>query len=159
MNHDLVRTILIGSILFAASACHQASATYDPTETIRVTETQASAILPTHTEALQMTSSLPTPADPRLQNLIQKAISDLAQRQSISIDEITLLDATPVVWPDSSLGCPQEGMLYSQVVTSGYLIVLEHARSKFEYHAGRDVSSLTYCGNPTPPIPGTPSNT
>lgn len=128
-----------------------------PTQTIHVTETQTMATLPTQKEALPMTPSSSIPAHPVLQRLVEKAISDLAQRRSISPDEITLLEATSVDWPDASLGCPQEGMMYSQVVTPGYLIVLEHAGNKFEYHAGKDPSSITYCENPTPPISDLPA--
>lgn len=104
-----------------------------------------------------MTPSLPTPADSGLQNLIDKATADLAQRLTISANEIILLEAMSVVWPDSSLGCPQEGMAYAQVLTPGYLIRLEYAGNKFEYHAGKD-ASITYCTNPTPPVQGTPGD-
>ncbi len=105
-----------------------------------------------------MNPSLPTLTDSGLQNLIEKAKEDLAQRLTISANEIILLEATRVVWPDSSLGCPQEGMAYAQVLTPGYLIQLEYSGNKFEYHASKD-TSITYCKNPTPPIPGTPENT
>jgi hypothetical protein len=37
-------------------------------------------------------------------------------------------------WSDASLGCPQEGMMYAQVITPGYLIVLEAQGQTFEYH-------------------------
>lgn len=102
-----------------------------------------------------MTPSLP--ADAALQNLIDKAIVDLAQRLSISANEIVLLEATSVVWPDGSLGCPQEGMVYAQVLTPGYLIRLRSGVQEFEYHASRD-TTVIYCENPTPPVPGTPSD-
>src|SRR5215207_6325507 len=72
-----------------------------------------------------MTPSVPTPADPGLQNLIDKAIADLAQRLAISATQIKLVDATPVVWPDTSLGCPQPGMEYLQVPEDGLLVRLQ----------------------------------
>jgi hypothetical protein len=56
-----------------------------------------------------------------LQNLIEKAITDLAKRLAVPVDEITLLEAKSVIWPDASLGCPEEGMQYAQVLTR-YLI-------------------------------------
>ncbi len=90
--------------------------------------------------------------------LIEKAKEDLAQRLSIPTSDISLSDAKDVIWPDSSLGCPQEGMLYAQVLTPGYLIKLKYDEREFEYHTGRE-SSLTYCENPLPPVEGTPYNT
>jgi hypothetical protein len=37
-------------------------------------------------------------------------------------------------WSDTSLGCPQEGFMYAQVITPGYLIVLEAQGQTYEYH-------------------------
>ena len=100
----------------------------------------------------------PLPVDAGLQNLIEKARADLANRLTVSANEISLVEATSVTWPDSSLGCPQEGMVYTQVLTPGYLILLEQGGTTFEYHAGnRD--TITTCENPSLPVPGSPGNT
>ena len=110
---------------------------------------------PSQGEITQVPTSIPTPADAGLQNLIERAKADLANRLAVSTNEISLMEATSVIWPDSSLGCPQEGMLYMQVLTPGYLILLEHSGNTFEYHAGsRD--SLVTCDNPSPPVPVNP---
>ena len=102
--------------------------------------------------------SSPLPVDAGLQNLIEKAKTDLANRLAVSTNEISFMEATSVTWPDSSLGCPQEGMMYTQVLTPGYLILLEHGGTTFEYHASsRDY--VTACANPSPPVPGNPGNT
>jgi hypothetical protein len=37
-------------------------------------------------------------------------------------------------WGDSSLGCPRPGLMYSQIVTPGYLIVISGAGKRLEYH-------------------------
>jgi hypothetical protein len=37
-------------------------------------------------------------------------------------------------WPDSSLGCPQPDMLYAQVITPGYLVLVEVSGERIEYH-------------------------
>jgi len=113
---------------------------------------------PDQGDTTPMSSSIPTPADAGLQNLIAKAKEDLAQRLSISTNQLSLIEATGVTWPDSSLGCPQEGMVYTQVLTPGYLILLEHDGTTFEYHASHRDTVIT-CENPSPPVPGTPENT
>ena len=76
------------------------------------------------------------PADAGLQNLIEKAKADLAQRLKISVNEITLVEATSVVWPDASLGCPQPGMAYIQVPEDGLLIKLQVGDQAYSYHSG-----------------------
>ncbi len=68
--------------------------------------------------------------------LIDKAKEDLAQRLSIAISQISLAEAREVVWPDSSLGCPQRGMRYKQVPEDGALIVLQARGAAYEYHNG-----------------------
>jgi hypothetical protein len=113
-------------------------------------KTQTPLYLPTQGNDSQM-----TPSAPALQNLIEKAKDDLTKRLSITATEINVAKAAEVTWPDSSLGCPQEGMLYAQILTPGYLILLEYANNLYEYHAGRG-SAVIYCTNPTPPLPDTP---
>jgi len=105
-----------------------------------------------------MTPIPQTPSASGLQSLIEKAKEDLALRLSIMVAEINVIEARGVTWPDSSIGCPQAGMAYTQVLTPGYLILLEYANTPYEYHAGKG-TSITYCANPTPPIIGEPFNT
>jgi len=76
------------------------------------------------------------PADSSLQNLIERAKEDLAQRLNILLTEIRLVDAKAVTWPDASLGCPQPGMLYKQVPEDGALIILQAKGITYEYHNG-----------------------
>src|SRR5687767_2291521 len=44
--------------------------------------------------------------------MVEQAIKDLARRLALSLDQITLVSAEAVVWPDAGLGCPQPGMAY-----------------------------------------------
>ncbi|MEO7839490.1 MAG: hypothetical protein ABIU06_09080 [Anaerolineales bacterium] len=98
-----------------------------------------------------MRPSATTPADAGLQDLIEKTKEDLAQRLSISIPQITLVEATEMEWSDSSLDCPQPGMEYLQVLTPGYRILLESSGNVYEYHSNRDAYFI-YCENPVPPF-------
>ena len=95
---------------------------------------------------------------PNLQNLIEKAKEDLAQHLFISTTEINVLDVREVVWSNASLGCPQPGMAYADVLTPGYLIILIASNINYEYHASKS-SDAFYCENPDPPAEGVPGNT
>jgi len=95
---------------------------------------------------------------PNLQSMIDKAKDDLAQRLSISTTQINIIEAKEVTWSNSSLGCPQPGMGYADVLTPGYLILLNANGQDYEYHAGK-AGSLTYCENPLPTFEGVPGNT
>ena len=105
-----------------------------------------------------MTPTHSTPVFPQLQNLIDKAKGDLAQRLSISENQIILVKAIDVIWPDSSLGCPQPGIGYAQVLTEGFLIYLETDNEFYRYHTDYD-EQIILCESPEYPlIPVTPGD-
>lgn len=64
------------------------------------------------------------------------AMADAAAYLQISPDLLQVEQVQPRQWPDASLGCPQAGQLYSQVITPGYLIVIRSTGSshRLEYH-------------------------
>jgi hypothetical protein len=108
-----------------------------------------STVSPPEGNSPHMTPTSSTPADSALQALIEKAKEDLAQRINVSTNEIRVVDATEVEWSDSSLGCPQPGMLYLQVITPGYQIVLEANGTPYEYHSNKS-TLIVFCENPNP---------
>ena len=129
----------------------QISPSKEPAETIN-------PILPTQGVPTQMFQSMPAPLTEDLQNLIDKAKEHLADRMSIAIDQVNFIGAYNVTWPDTSLGCPQDGMMYAQVLTPGYLIQLEHNNIQYEYHSGKSMQQVVYCKNPSQPLPGIPDS-
>jgi hypothetical protein len=74
--------------------------------------------------------------EPGMQPLIDVALADLMKRLSVTRNAIEVVAAQSVVWPDSSLGCPQPGMRYKQVPEDGALIVLQAQQRMYEYHSG-----------------------
>lgn len=93
-------------------------------------------------------SPLPAPArptpglggptvEPALEHRVEEARRDLAARLGIELAEIRVVEARTVTWPDSSLGCPEPGRMYLQVLTPGYRIILEARGERYTYHAGR----------------------
>lgn len=115
--------------------------------------------LPTQPAAgdVEMTPSTTDPANPGVQGLIETARADLSERLVVPINTIVIVEMASVVWPDGSLGCPEEGMQYAQVLTPGYLIRLQSEDRIFEYHASKG-STVIYCENPSPPVEGTPGD-
>lgn len=49
-------------------------------------------------------------------------------------EEIKIVLVEQVTWPDTSLGCPEPGKFYAQVLVPGYRIVVEVRGRKFEVH-------------------------
>ena len=95
--------------------------------------------------------SPPESRDSSSQPLARKAKQDLAARLSIPIDSIELLKFEEVIWRDGSLGCPQRGMVYTQALVNGSLIVLRANGRAYEYHSGKGRAPF-YCATPEPPL-------
>lgn len=136
----------------------QETPTHPPLDTLLLdSATPTPFVDPFSTQPTQGDATPMLPSTPNLENLIAKATDALAQQLSIPSSQISLIEATEVIWPNASLGCAQEGMVYADVLTPGYLIVLGYNGNTFEYHAGKD--SIVTCKNPSPPVIGTPGNT
>jgi hypothetical protein len=164
MKVHLLRILLAGYLAFLLAGCSQVAATNAPetptplsAETAAISETQRIPTMSRQEDDMPKDPPVPIPATSGLQPLIEKAQADLAQRLSIPASRINTIEAKGVFWPDASLGCPQPDTTYTQVLTPGYLILLESGGSKFEYHANLH-NYVFYCENPTPPILETPAN-
>ena len=105
--------------------------------------------------------SAPSPTsphvDPAVAHVADAAVADLAERLDVPPDDITVAYAQPTTWGDTSLGCPQPGQRYAQVLTEGVRVELVHDKTTYHYHAGGDHPSPFLCENPEPP-PGTASS-
>jgi len=95
-----------------------------------------------------------SPLDAKTAALVEEAKKDLMERAGVDMKDITVLAATKVEWPDSSLGCPKPGMNYLMVVTPGVLIKLSAEGESYEYHG--DTESVFYCEDPKPPLSSNP---
>jgi hypothetical protein len=85
--------------------------------------------------------------DPVLSELVETAIADLASRLGVPARDIAVVSATPVRWPDRSLGCPQPGMVYPQVGVDGARIELATGGAVYAYHHGGSRGPFL-CGEP-----------
>ncbi len=63
--------------------------------------------------------------------------ADAARRSGTDDDAVRVESVQPVTWPDASIGCPQPGMAYAQVLVPGWQVRLEVAGQRLGYHAAR----------------------
>ena len=158
-----VLTALMMSVVLTISGCsvvrHESSGFVLPTAKDQPTEITITAPFFTETPTPQPGSTegeigggFPTaswtqlPASPELPDLpmVSQAVEDLARRLHISAEKIKVVKFEAVVWPDGSLGCPQPGMYYIQMLVEGYLIQLEYEGTMYAYH-GKGSQSPFYC--------------
>jgi hypothetical protein len=62
---------------------------------------------------------------------------DAAGRLSLAIGagDLHVQQVEAHEWSDTSLGCPLPGVMYAQVLTPGFLVVVSAAGKELEYHA------------------------
>lgn len=83
------------------------------------------------------------------QKLLKKAASDLMERENLNPTQVEVVEVEAVEWNDSSLGCPEEGKMYAQVITPGYRIVFETPEGRKVYHTdGGDQVVFCESGEP-----------
>ena len=132
----------------SAEATPQATATVpatptalpSPTPTARqlMTEIVEEPASPINTPTAMSADASAPELPPGSEQAVAAAIEDLAGQSGISAaDEITMLSVEPVEWRDASLGCPQEGMMYAQVITPGFLVMLQAGGEQYEYHTNQ----------------------
>ena len=62
----------------------------------------------------------------------------LADRLSVPAAGLELVSDEPVQWGDTSLGCPQAGMVYAQVITPGHRITFRQGDDTYEVHTASE---------------------
>lgn len=65
--------------------------------------------------------------------LLSQVISDLAGRLGVSPEKVEVLAVKKVRWKDRSLGCPEKGAVYLQVITPGFRIILKARGREYDY--------------------------
>ena len=80
---------------------------------------------------------------PDVEKAVAAAKTDLMGRLGVGEEEIFIKSVEAVRWRDTSLGCPQPGMMYAQVITPGFRVVLTAEGKDYEYHT--DMNRAVYC--------------
>lgn len=137
------------------------TATLSPSETPSTEPTMSPSLLPTiflHGSPVPLTTEFPPglvatggaplPGANNGASLAPLAIKDLAMRLNVAESEIKIVKVENVDWPDPSLGLPEPGRFYAQVITPGQRILLSYAGKTYEYRAGSGL--LKYAGEVQP---------
>src|SRR5262249_37313062 len=84
--------------------------------------------------------------------LVGAAQRQLAKYLKVSVDKLSLQSANKQEWPDGSLGCPQEGVAYPQILTPGFLLLLTDAALSVrnEIHQGVREAQRVLCEKKRP---------
>ena len=153
MRTPLRLAVVLTVVILATSACafssegSEASSTPPPSSatpsTPSATETGTASTSPSPGG-----TGAALPDDIRTRPTVVAAIEDTARREGVPPEQVVVAAWSPVTWTDGSLGCPQEGMSYTQALVEGELLILRVGAELFQYHA-RTGGPFTYCATPT----------
>jgi hypothetical protein len=114
-----------------------------PSKTIFSTSSptvKTTKIFPSYTPENYSDPSMTLSVNPRQENELPQKIleyihQDLIARTGTNINSIQVIKTEAVTWRDGSLGCPQKGEVYIQVLLEGYQIILAVGGQVFDYRA------------------------
>lgn len=85
------------------------------------------------------------------------AISTVAAQTGLAPDQLNIISSEAVNFSDASLGCPQPGMAYPQVITPGYRVLVEGGGQSFDVRVSGRRGRI--CDNPRSQGVPRPANT
>lgn len=81
-------------------------------------------------------------------------VIDLAEEETgVDRSQIEVVLAEAVSWSDGSIGCPEDGMMYTQALVPGYRVILAVAGEELAFHAPES-GEFFPCANPIAPAEG-----
>ncbi|PJF25037.1 MAG: hypothetical protein CUN53_14810 [Phototrophicales bacterium] len=145
------------AIIGALSACDAAvDSTPPPTATLiappptstptAAPPTNTSQSLPAPVDLIEAIPAEPTAepsedlvsVDPIAAELVALARSYVSQRDDLPLVRVRLVEITPYIWTDTSLGCPSPDVVYAPVLVDGYRIVLTTGDQYHLFHTDFD---------------------
>lgn len=70
------------------------------------------------------------------QSVVDLVVQDAAVHLGTDPATLTVTAIDAVDWPDSSLGCPDDGGVYAPVISPGFRITISDGAQSLEYHTG-----------------------
>jgi hypothetical protein len=87
--------------------------------------------------------SIPPAARPA----VDASTNALASQLGVDASTVSVVSVEAKDWPDTSLGCPEPGMMYGQMMTPGYAVILEAQGKTYRYHTDASGQQAVTCGS------------
>lgn len=95
--------------------------------------------------------SVPEGVDPNSVGYVVAAVEMLAAAQGVDPGDIEVIGFEEVEWRDGSIGCPIEGMMYTQALVDGTRVALGLDGEIYLYHV-EGAGEPFLCENPAEPL-------
>jgi len=122
----MLRKLILLTVLAATAACAtdapKGGGVAPPT---RIPDPQEAVLAP----AGEQVSTTAIPREVR-----RAVVADAAKRFNVAESAVVLTSAEQVTWPDGSLGCPEPGRMYTQMLVEGFRVSAKTTEGELLYH-------------------------
>ncbi len=127
--------LIIGMLVWSACSSVATSVPAAPTETPEVSDPL--------TSPLESPVEAPPSSEAKIAAMLKP---DVAEALNLSPEELRLVSVKSVEWSDASLGCPQPGEVYAQVITPGWQLIFEdEASNRYDVRAPKAATTFVIC--------------
>ena len=77
-------------------------------------------------------------------SVLDPILADAATRSGVAVDQLVVGTSLSITWSDSSLGCPEPGQAYTQVILEGYRVSIKAGTTTYDYR-GAGMSGFKLC--------------
>lgn len=77
--------------------------------------------------------------------LLEEIMADTADRTGVGISEVEVSSIEAKTFNDAALGCPEPGKMYAQVLTPGFIVLLQAGGSELDYRVAEGSASYRLC--------------
>ena len=82
-------------------------------------------------------------------SVLDPILADAASRSGVAVDRLVVVTALSITWSDGSMGCPEPGQVYTQVILEGYRVSIRADTTTYDYR-GAGMNGFKLCKS----IPG-----
>jgi hypothetical protein len=98
-------------------------------------------------------TSTPPPGSAVPQEILDLILDEAASLAGVPREQLTIERAEAVTWGDGSLGCPEPGVMYTQMLVDGYWVVIGAGDQTFDFRGSGTSYRLCPPGRGVPPAP------
>ena len=131
MRPTIGLAVLSGALLLAGCTTTGGSASGPPGSTPPQTSLAPASGQPVASSAGPEAPGSGGPPPPA--SVVDPVVAEIARAAGVTVDQVTVVSAETVTFPDGSLGCPEPGMAYTQIPVDGYRIVATASGTTYDY--------------------------
>ncbi|HEX5162228.1 MAG TPA: hypothetical protein VFV88_10935 [Steroidobacteraceae bacterium] len=138
----MLRKLILLTVFAATAACAgdvrpKGAGVAPPT---RIPDPEQAVLAPTGQQVT--TASIP-------REVRRAVVADAARRFKVAESAVVLTRAEQVTWPDGSLGCPEPGRMYTQMLVEGFRVTAKTTGGELLYHTDSR-GNVVNCASPKP---------